>query len=317
MNDHGQNRKEMNRVLFCTLALFLSLNGSARAQTRDKLSHYLYEDTKQLVALVEDAASLIEQKGEAALLQFGVKNSKWLNDQRYLFVYDLNGKCVFHPVEPQLLGQDLIGLEDLDGRPMITMITDVGKKPGADASGWIFYLWEESPQSRVPAWKSSYVRKAVAPSGTVYLVGSGLYNMKMERSFLEERVDQAADLIADKGKQIALGELRNRASPLHIQNTYITVTDRQGDIVVDPSFPNLLKKRSLIAFRDKTGRNIYAQITKGLEKKDRMWLLYIWPKGDASRLARHMMYVRKVKADGEVFYVSANFVPATPVWMKQ
>jgi hypothetical protein len=83
MGDHGQNRKEMNRVLFCTLALFLSLNGSARAQTRDKLSHYLYEDTKQLVALVEDAGSLTEQKGEAALLQFGVRNSKWLNDQRY------------------------------------------------------------------------------------------------------------------------------------------------------------------------------------------------------------------------------------------
>jgi len=73
----------MNRVLFCALALFLSLNGSAHAQNRDRISHYLYEDTRQLVELVEDAASLIEQKGEAGFPQFAVKNSKWLSDQRY------------------------------------------------------------------------------------------------------------------------------------------------------------------------------------------------------------------------------------------
>ena len=307
----------MKRVFVCALTIFLSVHGSAHAQKRDKLSQYLYEDTRQLVALVELAASLIEREGEAAFPRFGVKNSRWFSDQRYLFVYNANGKCVFHPIEPQLVGQDLIQLKDLDGRPMIAMITEVGKKPQADASGWIFYFWEESPKSRVPAWKSSYVRKAVAPGGTVYLVGSGLYNIKMERSFLEERVDRAAELIMAKGKDAAFEELRNRACPLHILNTYVTVTDSHGDIVVDPAFPTLVKKRNLLDFRDKTGRNISAEIAAGLKDKDRMWLLYIWPKGEAGRLARHMMYVRKVTVEGEVFHVSASFAPATPVWMKQ
>jgi signal transduction histidine kinase len=317
MDGDEQHGKDMKRVFCCALALLLSLDGPAHAQDRDKLSRYLYEDTKQLVVLVEDAAALIEQKGKTVFSQFQVKNSRWLTDQRYLFIYDLNGKCVFHPIEPGLVGQNLIRLKDLDGRPMVAMITDVGKKPEADASGWVFYLWEESPNSRIPAWKSSYVRKAVAPGGTTYLVGSGLYNMKTEKCFLEGHVNRAADLIADKGKEAAFEELRNRACPLHILDTYITVTDHHGDIVVDPSFPTLLKKRNLLSFYDKTGRNIYAQITEGIKEKDRMWLMYIWPKGDAHRLARHMMYVRKVMADGEVFYVSANFVPATPVWMKQ
>ena len=97
----------MRRVFVCALTLFLSLDGSADGQKRDKLSQYLYEDTKQLVALVEDAASLIEQKGEAAFPLFQIKHSKWLHDQRYLFIYDLNGKRVFHPIEPGLVGQDL------------------------------------------------------------------------------------------------------------------------------------------------------------------------------------------------------------------
>lgn len=307
----------MKRAFVCALVLLLSYAGCAWAENQDKLSRYVYEDTKQLVLLVEDAASLIEQKGEAAFAQFGVKNSKWLNDQRYLFVYDLEGKCAFHPLEPALVSQNLTGLKDLDGRPMVAMITEIGKKPEADASGWVFYLWEESRKSRVPEWKSSYVRKAVTPLGAVYLVGCGLMHMKTEKSFLEERVNLAADLIARKGREAAFAGLRNRACPLHILNTYITVADSRGDIVVDPSFPTLVQRRNLSGFCDKTGRNIYQQIADGLKDKDRMWLLYIWPAGDAGRLARHMMYVRKVRVDDEVFYVSVTFVPATPVWMKR
>jgi hypothetical protein len=193
----------------------------------------------------------------------------------------------------------------------------VGKKPAPEASGWIFYLWEESRKSRAPEWKTSYVRKAVAPGGAVYLVGSGLSNMKTEKCFLEDRVNMATELIVEKGTEAAFGELRNRACPLHILNCYITVTDGSGDIVVDPSFPTLVKKRNLSNFTDKTGRNIYSEVAEGLKSKDRMWLLYIWPKGDVGRLARHMMYVRRVDADGETFYISVSFVPATPVWMKR
>ncbi len=307
----------MKRALTCVVMLWLGLGFPASGQDKDKLSQYFYEDTRRLVAFVEDAAALVEQKGEAAFQEFGVKNSRWLRDQRYLFIYDVKGKCAFHPIEPGLIGQELMGLKDFDGRPMVAMITEVGKKPEADASGWVFYLWEESWKSRVPEWKSSYIRKAIAPSGAVYLVGSGVYHMKPERCFLEERVNQAAELIAAKGKAAAFEELRNRACPLHILNTYITVTDRRGDIVVDPSFPTLVQKRNLRNFRDATGRNIFAEMAQGLKEKDRIWLLYLWPRGDAGHLARHLVYARKVKVEDEEFCVSVTFVPATPVWMKQ
>lgn len=307
----------LKRALAYALAFLAGIGGLASEQGKDKLSRYFYEDTKRLVAFVEDAADLVAQKGEAAFEQFGVPNSKWLKGQRYLFVYDANGKCVFHPIEPRLVGQDLIELKDLDGRPMVAMITEVAKRPEPDASGWVFYLWEESWKSRVPEWKSSYIRKAVAPGGGVYLVGSGSYNMKPEKIFLEERVNRAAALIKEKGTQAAFAELRNRACPLHILNTYITVTDRRGDIVVDPSFPTLVKKRNLSNFRDATGRNISSEVVKGLNDHDQLWLLYLAPKGEAGRLARHLMYVRKVTIGDEVFYVSVTFVPATPVWMRQ
>ncbi len=307
----------LKRVLLYALVLLAGIGGLAAEQGKDKLSRYFYEDTRQLVAVVEEAADLVAQKGEAAFEQFRVANSKWLKGQRYLFIYDAKGKCVFHPIEPRLIGQELIELKDLDGRPMVAMITDVAKRPEPDASDWVFYLWEESWKSRVPEWKSSYIRKAVAPGGGVYLVGSGSYNIKPEKSFLEERVNRAAALIKEKGTEAAFAELRNRACPLHILNTYITVTDSRGDIVVDPSFPTLVKKRNLSNFCDATGRNISSEVAEGLKNKDQLWVLYLAPKGEAGRLARHLMCVRKVRVGDEVFFVSVTFVPATPVWMKQ
>lgn len=306
----------MKRASLLAFVWFLFTCGGAYPGDADRISGYLYEDTRQLVALVEDAASLIEKEGESAFPKFGIEGSRWLSGKRYVFIYDLGGTSVFHPVEPGLVGQNLMNLVDLDGRPVVAMVTEVGMRPEVDASGWVFYLWEEQANSSVPSWKGSYVRKAVAPDGTVYVVGSGLHNPKMEKTFLQERVDRAADLVLTKGKAAAFAELRHRASPLNLPDTYVTVMDSLGNLVVDPSFPTLSKKRSFADFRDKSGRNPYAEITEGLKSADRMWLSYIWPKGDRDRLARHLMYVRKVTVDGEIFYVTATFVPATPVWMK-
>lgn len=306
----------MKRTFLCAMLLSLVCGSPLYAQDRHNLSKYLYEDTKQLVMLVEDAASLIESKGKEAFKDFGVKGSKWLNDKYYLFVYDLTGKSVFHAIEPGLVGQDLSRFRDLDGRPVIALITDIGKKNQPQASGWVFYLWEDPWKSLVPCWKSSYVRKATAPDGAVYLVGSGLYNMKVEREFLRECIDDAAELIINKGKEAAFGELSDRSSAFHIENTYITVTDDSANILVDPSFPKLTKKRSLANSRDKTGKNIADEIFKGLKDKDRLWVSAIWPKGDTGRLARHMIYVRKVAVGGETFYVFAAIAAAKPIWMK-
>ena len=306
----------MNKVSLLAFVWLLFTSAAAHAGGADRASGYLYEDTRRLIALVEDAASLIEQRGESAFHEFGVEGSRWLSSQRYLFIYDLGGRCVFHPAEPGLVGQNLMGLVDLDGRPVVAMITEVGERPETDASGWVFYLWEAQPHPSIPSWKGSYVRKAVAPDGTVYLVGSGLHHPKMERNFLQEHVDRAADLVLTDGKADAFEALRHRASPLHLLDTYITVMDSRGNLVVDPSFPTLAKKRSFANFRDKSGRNPYAEIAEGLKSTDRMWLSYIWPKGNLGRMARHLMYVRKVVADGELFYVSGTYVPAMPVWMK-
>jgi hypothetical protein len=60
------------------LAGGVMLAGSVSGSAPDKLSGYAYEDTRRLVALVEQAAKLMEEQGENAFSEFGRKGSKCL-----------------------------------------------------------------------------------------------------------------------------------------------------------------------------------------------------------------------------------------------
>jgi signal transduction histidine kinase len=180
-----------------------------------------------------------------------VKGSKWLNGDVYFFVYQLDGICVFHPITPELVGKNVLELRDLNGKPIIQDIVDVGKKPENDASGWVFYLWENQVQL-TPMWKSTYVRKVVAPNGKAYVVGSGLYDIKVERVFVEERVNRAAGILKAEGKAAAFKQFQDPASPFFFLNSYIFVLNGQGETMVDPAFPTLAG-RNMSDFRDAVG----------------------------------------------------------------
>lgn len=275
---------------------------------------YLYQDTRQLVALVEDAADMLERKGTVAFADFGRKGSRWFNDKYYIFVYSIAGDCVFHPVEPQLVGKNLIKLQDMNGKPVIRMISDIGRKPGNRASGWVFYLWEEGNQIS-PIWKSSYVRKVIGPDGKIYLIGSGLYNMKIEKEFIRERVDLAAETLRNKGRDAAFRDFRDPSTPFYFLDTYIFVLTMDGRILVDPSYPTNTG-RSLYDFRDVVGKYVVREMIEKLGRSDEGWVQYMWPKPDASLPSRKLVYVRKVKVHGEDLIVGADFFLATPIWMR-
>jgi len=147
-------------VVVFTALFFLGRNSTERPGPLP----YLYEDTRQLVNLVESAARLIEKQGTGAFRQFAVPNSRWLNDSYYLFVYDADAVCLFHPGNPEMVGKSLINFRDMNGKPVGQWVRNLGQRPEPNASRWIFYLWE--PRSDLtPTWKLAYVRKAVGPDG--------------------------------------------------------------------------------------------------------------------------------------------------------
>src|SRR5262249_37099772 len=248
MTSSRLNHLGASSALLAAVALVASVVSGAALE---RLSVYSYRDTKDLVALVEDAAALIERKGDEAYKDFAQKDSKWLNDECYVCVYSLHGTCLFHPLTPELVGQNAIELRDMNRKPIIRFITNVGRRPAKDAHGWVFYLWQNQTQL-TPNWKSAYIRKVIAPNGQTWVVGSGSYNNNVEKPFVEERVRMAANLLASAGKDRAFTQFRNPATPYVFLDTFIFVLDEQGRTLVDPAFPTMAG-RDLSDFKEAVG----------------------------------------------------------------
>lgn len=136
-----------------------SANDSSAAAAKDKT-----------VALVDKAAALLAQDGEKALAEFRKKGSEWFQGDVYVFVDDLEGKNLCHPVTPDLEGKNLLGMKDANGKEFVREMVELLKTKD---SGWVEYAFTK-PGAATPSKKLAYVKKTVL-AGTPVLVGSGIY----------------------------------------------------------------------------------------------------------------------------------------------
>jgi len=311
-------RTAWQSALRTAIAVPLAVVGFAlsanQAACKDRLALYTYKDTQDLVALVEDAAALIEAKGDEAFTEFAQKDSKWHDADHYLFAYTLEGTTVFHPLAPELIGQNVMDLKDMNGKQIIRQITNIGRRSASDASGWVFYLWEHHRQI-TPSWKAAYIRKAITPDHKIYVVGSGSYSIKLEKAFVEERVKRAARFLQSNGKAEAFKRFHSRASSFFFLDCYVFVLNERGETLVDPAFPNRTG-RTVVEFQDAVGFFAFKDALKKLEDADEAWVQYLWPKPGSSSPSRKLIYVRKVRVGEEVFIVGSDFFVATPIWMR-
>ena len=107
------------------------------------------EETKQIVALVNSAATLVESKGRDAFVEFKKKDSKWYNQKTYVFVDDINGTVLVNPPTPEIEGKNLIDMKDAKGKALIREFIKTAKTKG---SGWWIIgglnLGKRSPRRR-------------------------------------------------------------------------------------------------------------------------------------------------------------------------
>jgi len=128
------------------------------------------DEAKQTMALVDQAASLLQSKGTEAFTEFRKKDSKWLIDDTYIFVLNMNAILLLDPIKPELEGKNIIDLKDFNGKAHVQEMIETAKTQG---SGWIDYMWPKPGESK-PSKKSSYIKK-VEVSEETFIVGSGLY----------------------------------------------------------------------------------------------------------------------------------------------
>jgi signal transduction histidine kinase len=255
----------------------------------------------ELMALVRDGAAAFEKQGEKAYAEFRKPGTKWFRDDTYFFVWAMDGTRVFHAANPASEGQNASGLKDIVGRPIAKMILDAAGSPSGE--GWIHYMYPE-PGDIFPTWKSTFVKRATFPSGTPHAIGCGIYNMQMDKAFIEDVVDRAATLIAERGKE-AFGQLRDRTGPFVFMDTYVFVIAPDGTELVNPAFPSF-EGNNLIDLRDLKGRLVIQDEIAAAMKDGGAWIDLYWYKPGQNTSARKQTFVRKTQSGQDTYIVGSG-----------
>jgi len=262
----------------------------------------LYDETRDLIALVSDAASAVAGSGvEEACVSFREDDSRWLREETYVFVFDMEGKTLCHPARPTLEGRSLLELRDPHGKPILKNF--LRELEGGNDEGWVHYHWPR-PGQKTFYWKTAYIRRATDPDGRDVIVGSGVYQMRMEPFFVVEQVNDAVDLLAEKGEE-AFAILRDRKSGFRFLDAYVFVIDTDGNHVVNVAFPEL-EGTNTLDMVDSMGKNIGRGMLAEVEANGSGWVDYQWPRPGDERPAKKSSYVRGVEVDGRTLVVGAG-----------
>jgi cytochrome c len=162
----------MNRVaqLTAITVLSASLGLLGIASPAFSQSPPATERAKLVEALVNKAATVIDENGKAGFSEFRKKDSEWFHGDTYLYVYDLKANVLLNPAFPQREGTNVAGQKDSRGKLFHNEIIQVAQTRG---SGWVDYMFPKPGQTE-PSQKWAYVKR-VTIDGTPGLVASGFY----------------------------------------------------------------------------------------------------------------------------------------------
>ena len=277
-------------ALVAALVLLGAFRGNAQT-VADSDQTYQHQETRELVSLVNDAAKLVSTQGEAAFAAFRLPGSRWRQGEKYVFVLDPQGDMLVHP-DPAMESKNELELKDINGKPIIRGLIGAATALPEKPEGWYHYQWPV-PDGILLRWKSSYVRLVAAPSGNSYIVGSGMYNDRMEKSFVVDEVKDAVGQIEKTG-EAAFPLFHDPTGPFIAKDAYIFVFDMNGVDLVNPGFPNL-EGRNLMDLKDTQGKQLIREMFKVVQTSGSGWVDYMWPKPGESVSTQKSAYVSKAK----------------------
>lgn len=147
------------RISVFIVSLVLYAAGPGHAQQR--------ATSQDAVALVKKAVAHVQKNGlERALKDFNQPDGGFTDRDLYIVVLDLNGKCLAHGVNARIVGKDLSGFKDGDGKAFVQEELRIAK---ANGSGWVDFKFV-NPASRNIENKVQYLERV----GEV-IVMSGYY----------------------------------------------------------------------------------------------------------------------------------------------
>jgi signal transduction histidine kinase len=91
-------------------------------ETRERLEIRLW---------VQKAIAVYERAGEDEILrQIANPQSQFIQDKRYIFALDIEGKLLAHPFSKPFVGMNLLELKDCDGRTFVRKMVSTARTRG-------------------------------------------------------------------------------------------------------------------------------------------------------------------------------------------
>ncbi len=194
------------------------------------------------------------------------------NGNDYVWINDMNGVMIMHPIKPQLDGKNLINLRDRQGTYIFKQMIEVCKKKGG---GMVSYLWPK-PGEKVAKLKVSYVM--LIPELN-WIIGTG------------EWVEDITKAMQKK----ALAEI----SSMKLSNkNYFWINDLNGVMLAHPSAK--LRGKNVINLTDPDGKKIIQEMIEICKEKGGGFVSYRWGKKGEPGNYPKVSYVKLFKPWGWV-----------------
>ena len=123
----------------------------------------------EVAAFVAEALKYARQHGrQQAIAEFMDTSGPFFRGQLYIFAYDMKGKVLCLPAEPQKVGENRWDLRDPKGVYFVRDFVKIALGPG---EGWVSYQYVNPAQGYQVQQKTSYVHKVDG----AWLLGAGTY----------------------------------------------------------------------------------------------------------------------------------------------
>ena len=109
---------------------------------------------KDAVAMVEKGAGFMKANGKDDMIKrINSKDADYVQGALYLTMRDQKGVILANPVNPAMIGKDLVDVPDADGKLFRREILELAKSKG---KGWVDYKFKNPASGKVEA-KTTYI----------------------------------------------------------------------------------------------------------------------------------------------------------------
>jgi signal transduction histidine kinase len=131
--------------------------------------------SKMIMDKVDQGCALLQKEGKAGFSKFSGKDSPFVFAGTYIWIHNMAGVMLMHPIMYKMDGKSVINYKDPNGKRFFNEMNKVAKAKGA---GWVDYMWPK-PGEKEPSQKVSYV-KLCHVDGEDLVLGCGVYGMSRE-----------------------------------------------------------------------------------------------------------------------------------------